>query len=191
MKRIGITGGIGSGKSVVSNLLRVMGYRVYDTDSEARRLMNTSPELKRQIAEAFGDDIYAGGSLNRPLLASRAFGHPDRVARLNAIVHPAVRIDFDRWSHSRPDELCFVESAILYESHLDRLVDEVWLVIAPEALRIERVQQRSGLTVDEVRRRMASQMDEEERRRRATHILCNDGRQSLIAAVLSLLEELR
>ena len=125
------------------------------------------------------------------MLASRAFGHPDRVARLNAIVHPAVRADFDRWSHSRPDELCFVESAILYESQLDRLVDEVWLVTAPEALRIERVQQRSGLTADEVRRRMASQMDEEERRRRATHILYNDGRQSLIAAVLSLLEEPR
>lgn len=191
MKRIGITGGIGSGKSVVSSLLRVMGYPVYDTDSEARRLMNASPELRRQIAEAFGDDIYTDGSLNRPLLASRAFGHPDRVARLNAIVHPAVRLDFDRWSRGCKAGICFVESAILYESHLDRLVDEVWLVTAPETLRVERVQQRSGLTADEVRSRMASQMDEEERRRRATHIICNDGRQSLIAAVLSLLNEPR
>lgn len=187
MKRIGITGGIGSGKSVVSNLLRVMGFPVYDTDSEARYLMNTSPELKAQIGGVFGDDVYAGGVLDRPLLASRVFGHPEQVARLNAIVHPAVRQDFDRWSRACRGRICFVESAILYESHLDRLVDEVWLVTAPEALRIERVQQRSGLTPDEVRRRIASQMSDEERSHRATHLICNDGRVSLIATVLSLL----
>ena len=187
MKRIGITGGIGSGKSVVSNLLRVMGFPVYDTDSEARYLMNTSPELKAQIVGVFGDDVYAGGVLDRPLLASRVFGHPEQVARLNAIVHPAVRQDFDRWSRACRGRICFVESAILYESHLDRLVDEVWLVTAPEALRIERVQQRSGLTPDEVRRRIASQMSDEERSHRATHLICNDGRVSLIATVLSLL----
>lgn len=187
MKRIGITGGIGSGKSVVSNLLRVMGFPVYDTDSEARYLMNTSPELKAQIVGVFGDDVYAGGVLDRPLLASRVFGHPEQVARLNAIVHPAVRQDFDRWSRACRGRICFVESAILYESHLDRLVDEVWLVTAPEALRIERVQQRSRLTPDEVRRRIASQMSDEERSHRATHLICNDGRVSLIATVLSLL----
>lgn len=191
MKRIGITGGIGSGKSVVSNLLRVMGYPVYDTDSEARRLMNTSTELKRQIVEAFGPDVYAGGVLDRPRLASLVFGNPEQIARLNAIVHPAVRHDFDRWSRSCRADICFVESAILYESHLDHLVDEVWLVTAPEALRIERVQQRSGLTPDEVRRRIASQMSDEERGRRATHLICNDGRESLIATVLSLLGAVR
>lgn len=187
MKRIGITGGIGSGKSVVSHLLRVMGYPVYDTDSEARRLMTSQPELMARLSEAFGADIYADGRLNRPLLASRTFGNPGQVARLNAIVHPAVRHDFDRWARERSEAVGFVESAILYESQFDRLVDEVWLVTAPEALRIERVQQRSGLSADEVRRRMAAQMSDEERSRRATHIICNDGSESLVATVLSLL----
>lgn len=187
MKRIGITGGIGSGKSVVSNLLRVMGYPVYDTDSEARRLMNSQPELQAQLSDAFGADIYTDGVLNRPLLASRTFGNPGQVARLNAIVHPAVRHDFEQWACKRQEPVGFVESAILYESHFDRLVDEVWLVTAPEALRIERVLQRSGLSADEVRRRIASQMSDEERRRRATHVIVNDGCESLIATVLSLL----
>lgn len=191
MKRIGITGGIGSGKSVISNLLRVMGYRVYDTDSEARRLMNTLPQLKAQLGQTFGDDIYADGKLDRPLLASRVFGYPEQIARLNALVHPAVREDFDRWSQGVRGEVCFVESAILYESHLDRLVDEVWLVTAPESLRIERVQQRSGLSADEVKRRMAAQLGEEEKCRQATHVICNDGRESLIATVLSLLNRSR
>lgn len=187
MKRIGITGGIGSGKSVVSNLLRVMGYPVYDTDTEARRLMNSQFELKAQLIEAFGADIYAGGVLNRSLLASRTFGNPKQIARLNAIVHPAVQHDFERWVFERRETTGFVESAILYESHFDRLVDEVWLVTAPEALRIERVQQRSGLSVSEIRRRIAAQMSEEEKSRRATHIINNDDSKSLIATVLSLL----
>ena len=106
-------------------------------------------------------------------------------------MHPAVREDFDRWSQGVRGELCFVESAILYESHLDRQVDEVWLVTAPESLRIERVQQRSGLSADEVKRRIAAQQGEEERCRQATHVICNDGRESLIATVLSLLNRSR
>ncbi len=189
MKRIGITGGIGSGKSVVSQLLRVMGYPVYDTDSEAKRLMNTSPGLKAQIAEAFGSDVYDGsGVLNRALLASRVFGQADCVTRLNAIVHPAVRQDFFRWSRSLKDSVCFVESAILYESHFDELVDEVWVVAAPEEQRVERVRQRSGLSAEEVKRRMASQLPEAEKRRRGNHVIWNDGKASVIRAVLSLLE---
>ncbi len=187
MRRVGITGGIGSGKSVVSHLLRVMGYPVYDTDTEAKRLMNASPELKRQIAEAFGSDIYAQGTLDRALLASRVFGNPERIARLNSIVHPAVRLDFDRWASALNTPLCFVESAILYDSGFDRLVDDVWVVTAPEALRIKRVGDRSGLAPDEVRRRMAAQLSDSEIQQRASHIIRNDGNTSLIGKVLSLL----
>lgn len=187
MRRIGITGGIGSGKSVVSHLLRVMGYPVYDTDTEAKRLMNVSPELKRQIAEAFGSDIYAQGTLDRALLASRVFGNPERIARLNSIVHPAVRLDFDRWASALNTPLCFVESAILYDSGFDRLVDDVWVVTAPEALRIKRVGDRSGLAPDEVRRRMAAQLSDSEIQQGASHIIRNDGNTSLIGKVLSLL----
>ena len=172
MRRIGITGGIGSGKSVVSRLLRIMGYSVYDTDSEAKRLMESSLEVVQKLSECFGRDIYHNGRLNRGLLSSRVFG------------------ESDRWSESLNEEICFVESAILYESRFDELVDEVWTVTAPEELRISRVRQRSGLTEEEIKKRMAAQLSEEEKQRRAAHIIWNDGNVSVIHTVLSLLKSL-
>ncbi len=190
MRRIGITGGIGSGKSVVSRLLRIMGYSVYDTDSEAKRLMESSLEVVQKLSECFGRDIYHNGRLNRGLLSSRVFGKSDKIVLLNSIVHPVVRFDFYRWSESLNEEICFVESAILYESRLDELVDEVWTVTAPEELRISRVRQRSGLTEEEIKKRMAAQLSEEEKQRRAAHIIWNDGNVSVIHRVLSLLKSL-
>ena len=190
MRRIGITGGIGSGKSVVSRLLRIMGYSVYDTDSEAKRLMESSLEVVQKLSECFGRDIYHNGRLNRGLLSSRVFGKSDKIVLLNSIVHPVVRFDFYRWSESLNEEICFVESAILYASRFDELVDEVWTVTAPEELRIGRVRQRSGLTEEEIKKRMAAQLSEEEKQRRAAHIIWNDGNVSVIHRVLSLLKSL-
>ena len=190
MRRIGITGGIGSGKSVVSRLLRIMGYSVYDTDSEAKRLMESSLEVVQKLSECFGRDIYHNGRLNRGLLSSRVFGESDKIVLLNSIVHPVVRFDFYRWSESLNEEICFVESAILYAPRLDELVDEVWTVTAPEELRIGRVRQRSGLTEEEIKKRMAAQLSEEEKQRRAAHIIWNDGNVSVIHRVLSLLKSL-
>ena len=190
MRRIGITGGIGSGKSVVSRLLRIMGYSVYDTDSEAKRLMESSLEVVQKLSECFGRDIYHNGRLNRGLLSSRVFGKSDKIVLLNSIVHPVVRFDFYRGSVSIYDELCIVESAILFESRFDELVDEVWTVTAPEELRIGRVRQRSGLTEEEIKKRMAAQLSEEEKQRRAAHIIWNDGNVSVIHRVLSLLKSL-
>ena len=190
MRRIGITGGIGSGKSVVSRLLRIMGYSVYDTDSEAKRLMESSLEVVQKLSECFGRDIYHNGRLNRGLLSSRVFGKSDKIVLLNSIVHPVVRFDFYRWSESLNEEICSVESAILYESRFDELVDEVWTVTAPEELRISRVRQRSGLTEEEIKKRMAAQLSEEEKQRRAAHIIWNDGNVSVIHRVLSLLKSL-
>ncbi len=187
MRRIGITGGIGSGKSVVSHLLRIMGYPVYDSDTEARRLMQSSPEIRQRLSARFGDDIYIGEILNRPLLAKRAFGNPEQMARLNAIVHPVVLDDFVRWSERHSASLCFVESAIMYESGFDRLVDEVWAVTAPEALRIKRVMRRNGLSERAIRERMAAQMSEPERLKRATRVLVNDEETSVIQSLVALL----
>ncbi len=188
MKRIAITGGIGSGKSVVSHLLRVMGYPVYDTDTEARRMMESSCNIREQVSATFGADVYVDGVLNRPLLAGRVFPYPRQISRLNAIVHPAVCNDFGQWSRRQDGEVCFVESAILYESHLDQWVDSVWLVSAPEAMRIERVKRRSRLTDSEVRERMTMQMSDDELRQRAAQIIVNDDETSLIRSVLALLK---
>ena len=157
MRRIGITGGIGSGKSVVSRLLRIMGYSVYDTDSEAKRLMESSLEVVQKLSECFGRDIYHNGRLNRGLLSSRVFGKSDKIVLLNSIVHPVVRFDFYRWSESLNEEICFVESAILYESRFDELVDEVWTVTAPEepARRESRAPQRQARRFDRGRDKKA------------------------------------
>ena len=190
MRRIGITGGIGSGKSVVSRLLRIMGYSVYDTDSEAKRLMESSLEVVQKLSECFGRDIYHNGRLNRGLLSSRVFGESDKIVLLNSIVHPVVRFDFYRWSESLNEEICFVESAILYEAGFQDTVDAVRTVTAPEELRIGRVRQRSGLTEEEIKKRMAAQLSEEEKQRRAAHIIWNDGNVSVIHRVLSLLKSL-
>ena len=158
MKRlVAITGGIGSGKSVVSAVLRIMGYPVYDCDSNAKRLMDDSASIKVSLAKTFGREVVAGGVIDRRLLASIVFNDPAALGRLNAIVHPAVVADVFRWRDSRQDGIVFVETAILRESGLLRVVDGVVLVMADEAVRIHRVMKRNGLSEKEVRERIASQ----------------------------------
>ena len=191
MRRIGITGGIGSGKSVVSRLLRIMGYSVYDTDSEAKRLMESSLEVVQKLSECFGRDIYHNGRLNRGLLSSRVFGKSDKIVLLNSIVHPVVRFDFYRWSESLNEEICFVESAILYEAGFQDTVDAVIMVYAPVELRIQRAMYRDGASEEQVWARIAAQMDDEEKRRRADFTVVNDGVQLLIPQLNRIVEQLK
>lgn len=179
MRSIGITGGIGSGKSVVSSLLRTMGYPVYDCDEEARKVMH-SPSVKSSLVETFGTIVFKDGMLDRKELANRVFGNNEQLLRLNAIVHPAVRADFLEWVCKQNTSLVFIESAILYESGLDMTVDEVWFVTAPLELRIARVISRSGLSREEVLRRIDSQMEEAEKGGRADVTIINDGEKALI-----------
>lgn len=157
---IGITGGIGSGKSVVSRILRLNGERVYDCDSEARRLMESDPEVKDRLRSLLGEGAYtASGRLDRGYVASAIFS--DSVLRdgVNRIVHAAVKEDFLRFVESS-DRISFCESAILATSHLDELCGSIWLVTAPEQQRIERVRRRNGLPDEEILRRIESQRDE-------------------------------
>lgn len=165
MRLIAITGGIGSGKSVVSRLVNVMGYEVYDCDSRARLLMTEDSMVRQQLVEAFGKETYLDdGSLNRAHLSAIAFSDPNVLTRLNAIVHPATATDMISWADEQADAgaaIAFVETALLRTAGLDRVVDEVWHVTAPDQVRIDRVMARSGLTADQVRERMASQRDEE------------------------------
>lgn len=187
--RIAITGGIGSGKSVVSHLLRIMGYPVYDTDLEARRLMNTSAEIRQNIEAAFGAGLYAKDGLDRAALARIVFKDAQALQRLNAIVHPVVRRHFGTWADSQSAPLVFMESAILYESGFHDLVDRVWLVTAPDEVRVHRVMCRNGMTEAEVRQRIASQMSDTERMQYRPAVIRNDGITPLIPEVLRLLNE--
>ena len=182
---IGLTGGIGSGKSFIARGLRERGYAVYDTDREAKRLIAEDEELKRQLIELFGPDTYApDGTYQTRYVAQRVFENRTLLERLNAIVHPAVRRDFEAWKHSLPSffnlsPFTFLESAILYESGFDTLCDKVVAVVADEEIRLRRVIGRDKTDIDKVRARMRAQLSEQELRRRADLVVMNDGNKNI------------
>ena len=190
MRLIAITGGIGSGKSVVSRIVEIMGYHVYDCDSRAKALMTESDEVRRQLMEAFGQETFLGdGSLNRQHLSAKAFGNAEALARLNGIVHPATANDILQWAKAQSDEgsqVAFIETALLRTASLDRLVDEVWHVTAPADVRITRVMARSGLTAQQVQDRMASQALEEQPAS-GEQVIINDDTTAVLPQVLHLL----
>lgn len=159
MKVIAITGGIGSGKSTVSRMLRAMGYSVYDCDSRARQLMDSSDEIKGEIRRLIGTSAVSdAGVIDRQLIAGRVFADAALLRGLNSIVHPRVRRDLRLWIEEHSEEnVVFVETAILEESGLKEEVDDVWQVWAPEEIRVRRVMHRSGLKETEVRARISSQ----------------------------------
>ena len=163
MKRLGITGGIGSGKSTVCECFARRGIPIYDSDSRAKELMNTS--LIQPIEELFGRQAYINGELNRAHIASVAFDNPDVLKQLNAVVHPAVGVDFEQWSESFGEDVPFVvlESAILFESGFDSRVDAVLFVDAPTEVRIARTMQRDGSDRDAVEKRIARQQTDQAR----------------------------
>lgn len=192
---IAITGGIGSGKSVVARLLRVMGYTVYDCDARAKHVMTADAQLRHELTALFGPDTYTsdaqgGAVLNRPYLSAQIFGDAERLAQMNACVHPAVARDLLQQAAKLSAEATFFfESAILFESGFDRLVppDAVWTVSAPLEVRIARAMQRDGATRQQVLARIASQLPQDEKERRATVVICNDDRQSVIQQVADAL----
>ena len=190
MKLIAITGGIGSGKSVVSRLVQVMGYEVYDCDSRAKSLMTDDAMVREQLIEAFGKETYQDdGSLNRVHLSAVAFANPDALSRLNAIVHPATAADLRRWAEEQAAEgatLAFVETALLRTARLDHVVNDVWHVTAPDQVRIDRVVARSGLTSAQVRERMTAQRAEDAVAP-DEQVIVNDNLQALLPQVMNLL----
>lgn len=188
MKVVGITGGIGSGKSTVSAVLLEMGYPVYNADDRAKGLLNSSADLKSAITAKFGDDIYVDGKLNRAALAAQVFNDREKLAKLNALVHPAVAKDFQAWRSAQTGSVAFKEAAILFESGADKGVDEVVLVSAPQEVRVSRVMARDGVTADEVKARIANQWSEERKRDLADHEVVNDGQTLVIPQINALLD---
>lgn len=186
MRKIGITGGIGSGKSRLCRLFAERGVAVYDTDAAAKRLMTEDAALVEAIKARFGVESYADGALNRSYLATRVFSDTAARQALNGLVHPAVKADFVAWAEQQAGDYVILESALLFEAGLDAMVDAVVAVLAPEALRIERVQQRDGVTEEQVRSRMAAQLSDEELHRKATVTVVNIFEEDLEAAVQEL-----
>lgn len=177
MIRLGITGGIGSGKSYVARLLAQGGLPVYDTDTEAKRLMLSDADIRAGLISLLGERVYVDEKLNKPLLADYLFASDEHASRINSIVHPCVKRDFLRWAASRAEhEVVALESAILYESGFDDVVDYVVAVYAPLEVRIRRAMERDCATEEQVKSRISSQMNEELKRDRADFVIVNDGR---------------
>ena len=185
---IAITGGIGSGKSVVARVLRNMGFNVYDCDLEAKRLMNSSPIIKQQLTDHFGENIYThDGSLNKPLLSSIIFNNHEALSIVNSIVHPVVKDDLINWHQSNPLSRSFVETAILVEAGMQTMVDEVWNVTAPLETRIARVISRNSTTRDKVLERINSQSTSLSEITLPVKNIINDGTTAIMPQIIALL----
>lgn len=173
MYKVAITGGIGSGKSVVCSILEEFGVAVYNSDLRAKELMSCSDALRQQLMERFGVEVYTSEGLNRAYLAERVFGNAEELAALNAIVHPAVMADFDAWAEAQEGGYVVLESAILFEAKLENRVDAVVSVMAPEALRVERAMARDGASIEQVEARIRAQMSDDERSDRSKYAIVN------------------
>ena len=192
MLRIGITGGIGAGKTTVSRVFQALGVPVYDADSRARWVMEHDPDLRRDLQQAFGAEIFAAGALDRPLLAQLVFNHPERLAQLNALVHPQVGHDFAGWAEGQAQaghRYVLKEAALLYESGSYQQLDYLLVVVAPLAVRQARLRRRDPhRAAAEVAAIVAKQWSDEQKTSRADFVLTNDDRHPLLPPVLALHE---
>lgn len=187
MFKLGVTGGIGSGKTLVCQIFEKLGVAVYNADSAAKTLMNSHRELKAGIVQVFGKEAYGPEGLNRSYLAGLVFGNREKLEVLNKLVHPVVRQDFLKWTELQEASPYVVEeAAILFESGAYAFLDQSVLVYAPQELRIERVMKRDGIGREQVLKRMGHQMDEEKKSEMADHVLMNDGMHMLLPQVIEL-----
>ena len=173
MYKVGITGGIGSGKSTVCDILRELDVAVYNSDVRAKELMTESVSLRQALVERFGEEVYNAEGLNRAYLSQRVFGSASELEALNAIVHPAVMADFDAWAEAQQGNYVVLESAILFEAQLENRVDVVVSVMAPESLRVERAMQRDGASREQIVARIKAQMSDDERSDRSKYAIVN------------------
>ena len=190
MIKVGITGGIGSGKSVVSDVIRLLGYPVYNSDIRAKKLSDTNPIIRQSLVALFGPAIYTDNHLNRPLLASHLFQDSAQRKAVNAIIHPVVFADFNKWCAMQHTALVFAESAILVESGFSALMDKMIVVDAPHKLRLQRVVERDAVTMEQAQKRMEAQMDSVDLCKRADYVIYNDNEHLLISQIVDTINKL-
>ncbi|MDR3329455.1 MAG: dephospho-CoA kinase [Prevotellaceae bacterium] len=190
MMRVGITGGIGSGKSLVCRALQSFGVPVFYADSEVKQMYDSDEEVRRLLVAAFGEEAYAGGKVNARRLAQLAFADSGRLAALNAIAHPALARRYAAWAERQEAAYTVIEAALLFEADIQRLLDKVATVSAPEALRVARVAQRDGCPPSEALRRMAHQLTDGQRSALADITIVNDNATPLLPQILRLHEAL-
>ncbi|MBX3101948.1 MAG: dephospho-CoA kinase [Bacteroidetes bacterium] len=194
MKTIGITGGIGSGKSTVSRALAALGYPVFISDEESKQLLDKDSQLRAALKAAFGQDLYTpGNKLDKARLAAIIFGNAEALQQVNALVHPAVFRAFHAWQAQQAaagHQLAFKEAAILYEAGAAAELDAVIVVSCPEEERIRRVTARDGISREAVLARMAHQWPEAQKVALADYVLINDGQQPVLPQLQHILQQL-
>ncbi len=194
MLTIGVTGGIGSGKSIVCDIFKQLGIPVYNADKRAKYLINNNENLKTALQNTFGNDIYQpNGTLDKPKLASIIFNNKQALERINALVHPAVKDDFQQWVTRLPaqNKLVIKEAAILFESNTYQYLDTVITVTAPRELRIQRVMKRDNTSRKNVEKRMNNQWSDEKKIKMSDYVIVNDEKRAVITQVLNIFEQLK
>ena len=187
-----ITGGIGSGKSYVSDLLEQRGIPIYNADKEAKHLMLSDEVIRQGLISLLGNDVYQNDELNKPLLAQYLFSDASHAQKINSIVHPRVKADFYRWKEEQQGtEIVGMECAILFEAGFADAVDKVVMVYAPLAIRLERAMKRDSATREQILARISAQMDDEEKRQKSDLVVYNDGTTPLDIQLEDLLTHLQ
>lgn len=190
LMKLGITGGIGSGKTSVCRVFNVLGIPVFSADPEAQMIMNEDEEVRKAINEIAGRNIYPGGILDRMALASLIFNDQESLKKVNDLVHPMVFGNFISWAEKQTTPYVIMEAAILFESGASKLVDRVATIIAPVEERISRVTFRNRLTREQVMERIRNQMTDEERIKRSDYVINNSENAMIIPVILRIHEDI-
>ncbi|NOZ34503.1 MAG: dephospho-CoA kinase [Chlorobi bacterium] len=191
MNIIGLTGGIGSGKTIVSQVFMRLGIAVYNSDTEAKIIMNSDSDIINKLKMIFGYDIYdKRNQLDRKKLAQHIFNNKDKLNTVNSIVHPAVKKHFTNWINKQQSPYIIKETAILFESGIYKDVKKIITVIAPLELRIKRIKERDNMTDDKIIQRINNQTDDNFKIKHSDYIIINDEKELIIPQILKIHEKL-
>lgn len=190
MKKIGLTGGIGVGKTYVSKIFQNLGYPVFNADIQAKKCLVEDKDLIKKIKNTFGSAIYKGGELQKKELANIVFNNIQKLDQLNKLVHPVVKKRFSNWCKKQDASLVIKEAAILFESDSHLGLDAVICISCPETIRVERVQKRDQMSKDEVLNRINKQMPQTEKEKLSNYVIVNDGSQLLLPQIVNILKEM-
>jgi dephospho-CoA kinase len=190
MKRIGLTGGIGSGKSFIAQIIEHMGYPVYYSDKRSKELTKSNPSIKTGLISLFGEEVYSDNELNTQLVATKIFQNEEMRQKVNELIHPIVRKDFDNWALNQKSILVFNEAAILFETGAYRNFDSTILICAPMEVKIQRVMKRENCSKEEVMTRMSKQWSDEEKMKLADFVIENDEESPILKQIENILIQL-
>lgn len=190
MKIVGLTGGIGSGKTTVAEVFKRLNVPVYNSDIEAKKLMNSNSEIKTKLILEFGDKVYLNNTLNKKFLAEIIFNDKQKLEFVNSVVHPIVISHFNNWTKKQTTKYVVKENAILFESGMQKYVDIIITVVAPQEIRIQRVKKRDNTTYAEIKSRINNQISDKEKVKQSDFIIHNDNLQLVFPQIIKIHKEI-